>query len=493
MRVIFPPFALLLAAALAAFGHPGGNLSVSHYAKLQPTDTGVDILFALDLAEFPSFELLKSWNLAKDAPPDVLRAHAAAQVREWVADLAISESGTPLPPRIDATAFVVSDGAGNLPVIRITARLHVAASGGRVTFEDHTYPSRPGWREIVIQPGNGADVSSASKGAADMSQALTAYPRDPKVAPPQDSGGWFEWTIAKGPVSHQPVIESTAAEPPASAATAAVTPPVAPSGTGRRSDAISRLLRTENMSWSIIAALLGLAFWFGALHALEPGHGKTMVAAYLVGARGTPKHAVLLGSIVTFTHTISVFILGLATMFLSQYVMPGKISKVLGIISGVSIVWIGAILLWRRLHKLTHDHHHDHDHHHGHHTHTHDGHTHTHVPEGDIGVGSLIALGASGGLVPCPSALILLLSAISIGRVGLGMVLLLSFSLGLAIVLTATGLLVLYAKNLLSERKGPANAFFRYMPVISAAVIVVIGMVMTGYSLGLFPANRFIG
>src|ERR1700756_2650924 len=90
-----------------------------------------------------------------------------------------------------------------------------------------------------------------------------------------------------------------------------------------------------------MAALVALAFWFGALHALEPGHGKTMVAAYLVGERGTPKHAVFLGGMVTFTHTISVFILGLATMFLSRYVMPEKISKVLGIVSGLSIVWIG--------------------------------------------------------------------------------------------------------------------------------------------------------
>ena len=95
--------------------------------------------------------------------------------------------------------------------------------------------------------------------------------------------------------------------------------------------------------------------------------------------------------------------------------------------------------------------------------------------------------------MPCPSALILLLSAISIGRVGLGMVLLVAFSLGLAIVLTATGLLVVYAKNLLPERKGGhQNAFFRYMPVVSATVILVIGVVMTSVSMGWIPAGRFI-
>ena len=108
-------------------------------------------------------------------------------------------------------------------------------------------------------------------------------------------------------------------------------------------------------------------------------------------------------------------------------------------------------------------------------------------------MGSLLALGASGGLVPCPSALVLLLSAISIGRPGLGMVLLVAFSLGLAIVLMATGMAVLYAKSLFPERKEKGGAFFRYMPVISAAAIVAIGVVMTGVSLGWIPTVRFFG
>jgi ABC-type nickel/cobalt efflux system permease component RcnA len=286
-----------------------------------------------------------------------------------------------------------------------------------------------------------------------------------------------------------------------------VRPAEAPAmGTVKRNDAISNLLRSKDISFPIMITLLGLAFWFGALHALEPGHGKTMVAAYLVGEKGTPLHALILGGTVTFTHTFVVFVLGLATMFLSRYIMPDVISKVLGIISGLTIVWIGGAMLWRRWIKLrkqlahahAHHHHHphthDHHHHHPHtHTHTHDGHTHTHMPEGGLSMGSLIALGASGGLAPCPSALILLLSAISIGRVGLGMVLLVSFSLGLAIVLTLTGLAVLYAKNLLPESKRTNNAFFRYMPVISAAAIVLVGVLMTGVSLGWIPASRLIG
>ena len=107
---------------------------------------------------------------------------------------------------------------------------------------------------------------------------------------------------------------------------------------------------------------------------------------------------------------------------------------------------------------------------------------------------SLMALGASGGLVPCPSALVLLLAAVSVGRIGFGLLLLVSFSVGLALVLMATGLLVLYAKRFLPERKDKKpSPFTTILPIVSAAVITVIGMVLTGNALGLIPVIRFFG
>ena len=282
-------------------------------------------------------------------------------------------------------------------------------------------------------------------------------------------------------------------------------------------DYLANLLRTADLGWGVLLAGIAVAFALGAVHALSPGHGKTIVAAYLVGSRGTPKHALFLGAMVTFTHTISVFLLGIVTLYLSQFVLPEKITPVLGAISGVSIVWIGATLFLKRLraarapghthhhhhaheHPHLHDHAHSHDHHHhdGHtHTHSHDhgdGHTHSHVPEGDITLGSLIALGASGGLVPCPSALVLLLSSIALGRVGLGLVLLAAFSLGLAGVLMGIGLVVLYAKHLLPDaQKTSRHAAFRLIPVASAAVIVCVGLLMTGVSLGVIRPSQFLG
>jgi nickel/cobalt transporter (NicO) family protein len=274
----------------------------------------------------------------------------------------------------------------------------------------------------------------------------------------------------------------------------------APTG---QTEYLARLLHQGQLGWTAIAIGLAVAFGLGAIHALSPGHGKTIVAAYLVGTRGTPAHAVFLGAMVTFTHTISVFLLGFITLFLSRFVLPEKIYPVLGVISGVSIVWIGAILLRKRLgvvrrHAHTHEHHHhDHGQHHHHHDHKHehnhhaplahdhgDGHVHSHLPD-EVSLGSLVALGASGGLVPCPSAMVVLLSAIALGRVGLGLILLVAFSLGLAGVLMAIGLVVLYAKHLLPDsKKSAAHPAFRLIPVFSAGVIVCIGIIMTAASLG---------
>jgi nickel/cobalt exporter len=256
------------------------------------------------------------------------------------------------------------------------------------------------------------------------------------------------------------------------------------------SDYLSRLLQRGELGWGVLSIGMVVAFAMGAVHALSPGHGKTIVAAYLVGSRGTLRHALLLGGMVTFTHTISVFLLGLGTLFLARYVVPSRVFPILGTVSGLAIVVIGASLFSKRMrlarapalalaheHAHHHDHHHDHDHAHGHE------HQHHHHVEGEVTMANLIALGASGGLVPCPSALVLLLSAIALGRVGLGLLLLVAFSLGLAVVLMAIGALVLYAKRWLPDTdRAAAHPAFRFVPVLSAAVIVCAGLVMTGVS-----------
>lgn len=550
------PLLSFLAVAAILYAHPMGNFSVNHYARLEVTPQGTNILFVLDLAEIPTFELMQKWGVAAGTPAEDLQGKAAAEAREWVRQLRISMDGRRVTPVFEGAELRLAPGAGNLPVAQIRTRLKVAGGGGKLEYEDGTYPDRTaGWKEIVVNAGRGTTVESARPGVSergeDRSKELTAYPQDATVAPPQDLKAVVQWSGGAGMVSHvvapaavpavsgagvrekevqgkgkTEVAEHQAAEQAASTkvesgaagTTASTVPEKESMGTVKRGDFLSRTLQGKEIGWGLGLICIAVAFWFGALHALEPGHGKTMVAAYLVGERGTPRHALLLGGMVTFTHTVTVFLLGLITLFLSRYVRADLLSKVLGVVSGLTIVWIGALLLYRRAKGLykaghghaqdyehahvhaAHEHSHEHSHRQGHGhshgglSHTHDGHTHSHVPEGEISIKSLMVLGASGGLVPCPSALVLLLSAISIGRTGFGLLLLLSFSLGLALVLMATGLVVLYAKNLFPERKGGGQSVFvRVMPIISAAVILVIGIVLTGNAVGVIPMIRFFG
>ena len=459
---------LVLAVFLAAgalWPHPMGRFSVSHYGRIEVSPRGAEIRYVLDLAEVPTAQLLEQWKLAAAAPREELERRAAAQARQWAGGLKIAIDGRAVTPRFEDTSMVLDKGADGMPVMRVTADLTLEGAPGGLTYEDANFPDRAGWKEIVIRAGQDAAIDQASPQGADRSQELTAYPRDALAAPPQDLRATVAW-------------HSTALAP------AAGQPPALP-GMAVRGDYLSRLLHQGEIGWGMLLAGLAVAFGLGAIHALSPGHGKTIVAAYLVGSRGTPRHALFLGGTVTFTHTISVFFLGFTTLFLSRYVLPERIYPVLGVISGLSIVWIGGALFYQRM-RLAMGLGHGHQHH-GPFAHDHgDGHVHSHVPEGDVSMGSLIALGASGGLVPCPSALVLLLSSVALGRVGLGLTLLVAFSAGLAVVLSAIGMVVLYAKHLLPDaRKTAASTAFRYLPVASAAVIVCAGVIMTAVALGL--------
>ena len=230
-------------------------------------------------------------------------------------------------------------------------------------------------------------------------------------------------------------------------------------------DYLARLLHQGSLSAGLVLVGMAVAFALGALHALSPGHGKTIVAAYLVGSQSSARHAVLLGAVVTLTHTGTVFLLGFATLFLSRLVMPEKIYPLFGTLSGLAIVWVGASLFVSRLRAARKGRQHEH----------------RFALEGEASFGSLLALGASGGLVPCPSALVLLLSSVALGRIGIGLTLLVAFSLGLAVVLVAIGIAAVYGKKVLPKSE---SAGFRYLPVASAALITVIGVAMTAAALG---------
>lgn len=524
-------FGLASCAVAAAVAHPMGNFSVSHYARFDVRPGGIDLTYVLDLAEIPTFELVQGWNIDA-ADRSAIVAHAGDQGRAWLSGLRITVDGRPVRAAFRSAKAQILDGAGGMAVLRVAVSAFLPEAGGSIDYEDLNYPSRTGWKEVVIVPHEGTALASATHGAQDLSHALESYPVDATSAPPQDTKASFQWSgVAPAAAAIRTVEKSRPAgraPAPLEAASAAPvgTPKSGPSfseqqqskamGTVVRGDYLSRMLRGRQITFGMLLIGVCVAFGLGAVHALSPGHGKTIVAAYLVGSRGTMKHALFLGGMVTFTHTISVFALGVGVLFFQQYVVPEKVIPVLGTISGLSIVAIGAMLLYQRTKKLAetghvhshgehshghepvndhvhhshegHDHdHHDHDHGHPHehgHTHSHGGRPHSHVPEGKLTLTSLIALGVSGGLVPCPSALVLLLSAIALGRTALGLILLVGFSAGLALVLMAIGGMVLYAKDLVPKRMSFTAPALRYVPVFSAVVVMVLGLLMTGASMG---------
>ncbi len=351
--------ALRLAMVLVTFAavlhaHPMGNFSVNHYARIEPGARTVEILYVLDLAEIPTFELLQKWNLTGTHAPGEIEQRAAIEARQWVRNLAISAGGRAIEPKIESTAVTVADGAGGMQVMRVNMRLRLPLAAGKLEYEDRNYAGRAGWKEIVIRAGQGAALERATQHDQERSHALTAYPQDPTVAPPQDLRASVEWTVAAPQVAarRKPEIVPAPSTPLAARVPTAPTPQPSAPGTVVRGDFLSQLLNRRDLGLGMVLLGLGVAFCLGAIHALSPGHGKTIVAAYLVGARGTMKHAIFLGGMVTFTHTVSVFFLGFITLFLSQYVLPEKIYPVLGAISGLSIVWIGAILLYKRAKRL---------------------------------------------------------------------------------------------------------------------------------------------
>jgi nickel/cobalt transporter (NicO) family protein len=518
---------LVLAAStlsVALSAHPMGNFSVNHYSRLYFRSGGMELTYVLDLAEIPTFQLMGDWNAANQTfdwkDQAALSTRSKQQAQEWLDNVSVTQAGRRVPLRIRVVSPTAVEGAGGMPVLRTSITAEATIQPGEVTYEDRNFAGRAGWKEVVVDHDQSTAIQKSSQGSTDVSKSLTYYPTDPSITPPQDLTAQVEWTGS-------PISRAIKA-PPAELAVAATPAPFSQQqpeapGTVVRGDFLSRMLQQKKLPAGVILLGIFVAFGLGALHAMSPGHGKTIVAAYLVGSRGTLKHAGLLGFVVTFTHTFTVFLLGLGMLFFQQYIVPEKIVPVLGAVSGLSIVSVGLMLLYKRAMSLMaghshshggpfHTHSHDHDHAQparsriaelraGEHTHshepgvvhTHGGTTHSHMIEAEITPGSLIALGISGGMVPCPSALILMLSAIALGHPGVGLVLLAGFSTGLALVLMAFGMLAIYARHLLPKSEGSMRSpLFRLIPVFSAVVVIVLGLAMTAVSAGWIRPLRFL-
>jgi ABC-type nickel/cobalt efflux system permease component RcnA len=246
-----------------------------------------------------------------------------------------------------------------------------------------------------------------------------------------------------------------------------------PGGVSKGQEQLTRYLYDPELSPFFLLVAVGLAVVLGGLHALTPGHGKTLVAAYLIGSRGTVRHAVFLGGIVTFTHTASVIVIGLLALLASQFIVPNILAPSLEIMSGLLVVYLGVRLLltrWRAYRNGAHGHHH-----HGPHHDHHQQHDHHHVPE-QVRLSDLLTLGISGGLVPCPEALGIMLIAIGLNRIALGLGLIVAFSFGLAAILIVIGILLVRSKSLLDRFGAVGGRWQTTLPLASALIVTLLGL-----------------
>jgi ABC-type nickel/cobalt efflux system permease component RcnA len=458
---------LTLAALLpsVASAHPLGNFTINHYSRIEPAGDRVRIIYVLDMAEIPTFQE----KPRLDPNPEAYADQRIEQIRQ---NLRLELDGQPAQLRLEQRSLSLPEGQGGLPTLRLEALFSAELTGDPATpvelvFRDNNDPARLGWREIVASPGvPGAQIQRSSVPATDVSHELRQYPED----------------LLSSPLS---VREARLSFVPGVAAAARPLPSTGVGVLDRTRSAFAELASGTELTPSFMLFAVGVALVLGAAHALQPGHGKTIVAAYLVGSRGTARHALFLGATVTATHTAGVYALGLVTLGLSQYILPERLYPFLEIASGLLVVGIGAWLFGSRLLtalglRSAHDQHdHDHDHSHSH-DHGH-GHTHEHAPHTADRVSwrSLLALGVSGGLLPCPEALMVLLITIAAHRVLFGLLLIVAFSTGLAGVLVAFGLLLVYARGFFRRVNLSGGFLPRVLPIASALVIVVAGGVIT--------------
>ena len=487
MKIFIGLIILLIVCAVSASAHPLGNFSVNQFSRIEVNGSQIKLRLVLDVAEIPTFQLKSEIDADKDGAYSQVELYAYVEriTPDYVSNLQLSVNGNAVALREAAKNIALKQGEGDLPTLRIewdlAGNLSETKAINQVAFENKNYAERLGWNEIVINRTNGINIFDSTAFGSSLTGELKAYPRETLNAPLAERKAAFSFTTGAIPENAKPLQNRDGH------ITAAV-----------EKDQFAELINVPEITPMIALFGLLLAFGLGAMHAMSPGHGKTVVGAYLVGSRGTFKHALFLGLTVTITHTLGVFALGLITIFASNFILPEKLMPFLNFVSGLLVFFIGISLFKDRLfsalgwkisshhHHHGQDHAHDHSHDHGHYdglTHTHGGSTHTHLPPEDITWKSLLALGISGGLLPCPSALVLMLSAISLGRVGYGLILTLAFSFGLAATLTAVGLVFLYVGKAVGGSSLAQNPLVKTLPVFSAFVIACLGAVICYNSL----------
>jgi nickel/cobalt transporter (NicO) family protein len=469
---------LLVAGATGAAAHPLGNFTVNTSSGLRVGPGRLAVDYVVDMAEIPTFQTRQAIDADHDGRV------AAAEAARWrdrecqrlAAGLRASVDGQAVSLAVAGSALRFPEGVGGLATLRLECALAAPlppgrAAGRALAYADGNFGGRVGWHEITAV-GDRATLDAADVPAISPSGRLTSYPAD-QLSSPLDQRSAALRFHPGGPAA------PAGGQSPAAGARG---------GVDRATAAFAKLVgeRSGSPGFAMVAVLLAVAL--GAAHALAPGHGKTVMAAYLVGLRGTLRQALTIGATVTLTHTAGVLLLGLV-LTTSRAVASERLYPWLGLGSGLLLAAVGVGLLLRArpghdhgdAHDHPHPHPHPHDHPHSHdHPHPHD---HDHGGGRPLGRRGLVALGLAGGLVPSPSAVVVLLGGIALGRAWFGVALVLAYGAGMAATLTGVGLLLAKLRTRMDRRLQlpagslPARAG-RLLPAATASVIVLGGLLL---------------
>jgi ABC-type nickel/cobalt efflux system permease component RcnA len=453
--------ALVVLWPAVASAHPLGNFTINLYSGIRLTPGQVRIDYVVDMAEIPTFQEMADIDANGDGrASDAERAAwADRQAPRLLANVSLSVDGRPVSLGLASSSMWFRPGQGGLPILRLeTTFAGPIQATGALTYRDGNYPGRIGWREITASGGDGVALPRSSVPAGSVSDALLSYPQDLLSSPLH---------VTRATIAFAPGVSAPAA--PAERASAGARP-------GVTGGAFAGLVSQTGLPLVALSILLAMAF--GALHALGPGHGKTLMAAYLVGAGGRGRQAVAIGGAVAVMHTASVLALGLVVISAERWFPPERVYPWLGLASGLVALGLGSALLVSRLAAWTNAGRHGRDHGPGHaHGHAHAG-PHSGDPGGPVlSRRGLAALAVAGGILPSPTALVVLLASIAFHRALFGLVLIAAFSLGLAGALMVVGILALRAREMVSRRMSSRLA--PLLPALSASAILLVGLFLT--------------
>ncbi len=490
---------LFLALAGTAAAHPLGNFTVNRYDGLVVARGELRVDHVEDLAEIPTAQIDPATRTPANLP-----SWARARCATAAAEGRLEMDGRAVALKPGASRAEVRPGQAGLPTLRVECRLTAALPDGEASlvFRAPGGDAGPGWREITVR-GDRMTLSGSDLPQKSVSQRLSSYPEDRLASPPDRTKA--EVTVVPG----GPALVADGDE------NGAGTVSVLPRGADRWTQALTGLVERRELTLPFAALALATALALGAMHALAPGHGKTlMAAAAAAGGRNSVRDVLTLGASVTVTHTLGVFALG-ALVAAGSAAAPSVVAW-LGVASGALVAMAGAALVrraWRRRGQPHHHHHHGHGHGHAHgHDHTHDhgaahdrshthgeghshtdhghkGHDHTHGHSHHShghdrrGLRGTLLLGFAGGMVPSPSAVVVLVGAAALGQAWFGFLLVIAYGAGLALTLAAAGFLVVRvgagAAKRLADRKRPGGRLVAVMhraaPLGTACVVFVLG------------------